>query len=330
MTMNLDHKYSKNKKNLKAFSLIELSIVVIVIGILIAGVYQGTNLVRKFKLSSARSLTTSSPVSGIKNLVMWLETSMEDSVVIASDDTVAIWKDRNPQSLKKINAYDGARSINAPRYVESGINGLPTVNFNGEDQSIDIDPNGEGLNAIVQSDYTIFVVYNDKTPIEVGIGRANYFLSGLNYSGERNTNLHLGNYFGASGVNVYTDLNQSTNDSWMSSRLDEMKRWIYVGNGTTLIGSFKMSSTEGVFAWINEANILNLVTQDGAYNPYEQLISYESPSLGAANFSNGYFEGDISEFIVFNRALKDEERLSVYKYLKQKYNVNREIEISPW
>ena len=46
------------KKNLhKAFSLIELSIVVLIIGILIAGITQGSRLVRQSRLVVARSLT---------------------------------------------------------------------------------------------------------------------------------------------------------------------------------------------------------------------------------------------------------------------------------
>ena len=324
----------RNKKNLKAFSLIELSIVILVVGILIAGVYQGSNLITKSKLSIARSLTESSPVLGVKNLVLWYETSMEDSVVTDSEGIITRWKDRNFQSTRRTDAYDGERSINSPIYVEDGINGLPTLRFNGTDQSIDIDPNGDGLNAIVKSDYTIFAVFNDRVPDRVESGGANYFLSGINFSGERNTNLHLGNYFGSTPrVNMYTDLNQSSNDAWLSSYWhEETKRWEYIENGTPLIGTFKMSSQEGVFAWVNETNILNMVTIDaeGGYNPYEQLVSYDGASLGATSYSYGYFGGDISEFIVFNRGLKDEERLAIYNYLKQKYNVNREITIRPW
>ncbi len=55
----------------KAFSLIELSIVILVVGILITGVIQGSNMVKKSQLQSARNLTTSSPVSGIKDLMLW-------------------------------------------------------------------------------------------------------------------------------------------------------------------------------------------------------------------------------------------------------------------
>lgn len=323
----------ENRKSFKAFSLIELSIVILVIAILVAAVYEGKELVGKSKLSIARSLTESSPISGIKNLVLWFETSMEDSVVVAADGTVTKWKDRNPQSLERINAYLGTRSTNAPDYVENGVNGLPTLRFNGENQSIDIDPNGEGLNAIVQSDYTIFIAFTDRSPSKVASGGANYLLSGSNYSGERNTNLHLGNWFseGYPEVYMYVDLNQSSNDAWMGGR-DYYPLLGYMPNGTTFISTFKMSSKEGMFNWLNGTKTINCTeTNDPySYNPFEQLISYEGPSLGIGGFDYGYFGGDISEFIVFNRALKDEERKSVEHYLTQKYNVTRETVVVPW
>jgi len=50
-------------KKHQAFSLVELSIVILIIGVLIAGVIQGSNLVTKFRIKTAQTLTQSSPVS---------------------------------------------------------------------------------------------------------------------------------------------------------------------------------------------------------------------------------------------------------------------------
>jgi prepilin-type N-terminal cleavage/methylation domain-containing protein len=55
----------------KAFSLIELSIVVLIIGILVAGITQSSRLVSMMKIQSARSLTINSPVASIKGLTIW-------------------------------------------------------------------------------------------------------------------------------------------------------------------------------------------------------------------------------------------------------------------
>ena len=66
-----------NKNFKKAFSLIELSVVVLIIGILIAGITQSSRLVRAMKLNTARSLTRSSDVNSIRNLTAWFDATAE-------------------------------------------------------------------------------------------------------------------------------------------------------------------------------------------------------------------------------------------------------------
>ena len=63
----------------KAFSLVELSMVILVIGILIAGISQGIDLYQDMRLATARSLTQNSRVGRIDNLELWLETTTEKS-----------------------------------------------------------------------------------------------------------------------------------------------------------------------------------------------------------------------------------------------------------
>jgi type II secretory pathway pseudopilin PulG len=75
---------SKNKK-LLAFSLIELSIVVLIIGILIAGITQGSRLIQQSKIKTAQNQTTNSPVNSIPDLNLWLETTLDGSVISATN-----------------------------------------------------------------------------------------------------------------------------------------------------------------------------------------------------------------------------------------------------
>ena len=63
--------------NKKAFSLIELSIVILIIGILVAGVTSSSRLIRAMKLISAKQLTQSSPVLTIPDLLAWFEPTKE-------------------------------------------------------------------------------------------------------------------------------------------------------------------------------------------------------------------------------------------------------------
>lgn len=82
----------------RAFSLIELSIVILIIGILIAGVTQGGRIVTQMRLASAKSLTISSPVTSISGLTLWLEPTLEESFIDSeAQDGVGLtnWNDIN-------------------------------------------------------------------------------------------------------------------------------------------------------------------------------------------------------------------------------------------
>jgi len=84
--------------------LIEISLVILIIGILIAGVLQGIDLYQDMKLVSARSLTTNSRVNRIKDLALWLESTQEISFLKneAKDGVVVTkWNDINLASIDR-------------------------------------------------------------------------------------------------------------------------------------------------------------------------------------------------------------------------------------
>lgn len=87
---------SKNKlKKLKAFSLIEIAIVIIVISILISGIIGSREIINMVRLKTAQTTTTSSPVGSMKDLALWLETSLDESVTFDSNGNVTSWNDIN-------------------------------------------------------------------------------------------------------------------------------------------------------------------------------------------------------------------------------------------
>lgn len=96
--------------NQKAFSLIEISMVILVIGILIAGISQGIDLYDDYRLNSAQNLTKNSQVNRIPDLEMWLETTSENSLATGTStftdnpnpvdqDSIGRWNNINPNIL---------------------------------------------------------------------------------------------------------------------------------------------------------------------------------------------------------------------------------------
>ena len=145
----------------KAFSLVELSMVILIVGILIAGVSQGIDLYQDMRLATARSLTQNSRVNRIEDLTMWFESTSEQSFEKPNPndgDRIALWKNIN---FKLSNRIDVAQSTQAskPFYVRNGINNIPALRFNNAQVLVASDVK---ISEIVSSDQaTVFVVQNN-------------------------------------------------------------------------------------------------------------------------------------------------------------------------
>jgi len=63
----------------QAFSLVEISVVILIIGILITGISSGIDLYSDFRIANARNLTASSRVGRISDLALWVEANSEKS-----------------------------------------------------------------------------------------------------------------------------------------------------------------------------------------------------------------------------------------------------------
>ena len=128
---------SKKLKPNKGFSLIEISLIILIIAILVYGISTGIDLYKDAKISTAKNLTTKSPVSRISELSLWLEASDSQKIecygatkTCTNNGKIKIWFDINPTTIDKINVGRNNNGDGAPTYVEDGINGLPAINFN--------------------------------------------------------------------------------------------------------------------------------------------------------------------------------------------------------
>jgi len=157
--------------------------VVLIIGILIAGITAGSRLVRNSKLASAAQFTKSSDINSIPDMALWLESTIDNSFAVGSATTyidsldvnntsvvdvlkpdnlqkVARWNDINPRIVAGLKKSAAQHLLaRQPQYLANGINGLPALWFNSQSGAgvcmmslVDID-------RIVMPKLSIFVVY---------------------------------------------------------------------------------------------------------------------------------------------------------------------------
>lgn len=295
-----------NFKGQTAFSLIEISIVLLIIGILIAGVTQSSRLVAKSRYNNARALTQSSPVASIKNLILWLETTSENSFADAeteSDSAVTNFYDINPQFAVKSNF--SASSTARPTYKTSStttINSLPTLSFDGSNDAMST----TGFPLLRDQSSVFFVV---KTPATIVADKPIF--------SNRPTS-------GATSINLQVNIG-STSTGWQYC--DNASGGCVSGTGTTAANkAYVVSMTyvsltaDGIYMYQNGSNISPTT---GYTTGSPDTTSGNTTYIGRDGLSSGtaYFTGYLGELIIFDRTLKDEERQAIEAYLGQKWGV---------
>lgn len=280
------------KKSHSAFSLIELSIVILIIGILIAGITQSSRLVKQFRLSSARTITQSSPVASITGLILWLEPTLENSFLAAEaeDETqLSTWNDINPQSITKNNFTKTASAVFT--YEEDATNGVPALECSGANTT---DQLTGSLITSPNNYFTLFVVSKQSASTNNTIQRSLF-------------NIGSGNGF-----------------TYMKDVTTGARDLIYQGvvartSGTAFTLNNEISSiTYGA----SGSGVLSTLFINGASSTITSpTTGMSTPSTGINAIIGSGWMGTISEVIMFDRALKASERHDVESYLSKKYGI---------
>jgi prepilin-type N-terminal cleavage/methylation domain-containing protein len=280
----------------RAFSLIELSIVLLIIGILIAGVTQSSRLINQFRISSARSLTKSSPVNSMKGVTFWFDTVLEESFMSDLEDnsTVTVWKDINPTTSFKVDT----NSDNGPTYVANCFKSLPCLKFDGVDDYLRLDKN------IAFENYTIFMVVDPGNEGETG-----YMFSTI---------------FGDAA-------SQGLLEAVVAS--DSLQyQFGYAGNGAVLSMDPTNANLSGesfpyIFEVYENDTRAEILINGNAKGSNEAIDINGTRNTDGIVFSayHGYgtpynfMSGKISEVIFFNKALSESDRKEVRDYLTKKW-----------
>jgi prepilin-type N-terminal cleavage/methylation domain-containing protein len=292
------------KKFHRAFSLIELSIVVLIIGILIAGVTQGSRLVRQSRFAIAKSLTQNASVLSMPNMAVWFETTSDNSITSATNgtspedgDLISSWNDINMQSVNQMIA--SSTGAFRPTYVISGINNLPSVKFSGAQYLFSSLAAGGVIPLDAGStDFTYIAVWKSYSASTSDIFDQN---STTQIAGKRAGFITLSSTYGFCG---------ESND-WFNTASYSINK--------TMASIMIVSATSASVSTIKIYD--NISTYSGTIGPTTG-ISNSLFYIGAkATNQLEKFNGLISEIIIFKRALKPTEVVDVKSYLAKKYGI---------
>ena len=168
-----------NKFNTKqAFTLIELSIVLLIVGILITGVVTYSRLVKQMKLTTIKQITYSSPVAGIKGLSLWLETTLDNSLTGAvnpinpdENEKIISWNDINPQTSTRVIVSQSTDSLRPTLTTTGTLNELPGIKFDGTQYLSTIKANGGNIPLNAGDDsFTLITVF--QTNVNSGVNQS--------------------------------------------------------------------------------------------------------------------------------------------------------------
>ncbi len=281
------------KTNKTAFSILELSIILVVIGLLIIGITAGSSLIRSTTMSNARLITSSSPVLGIENLALWLETTSKDSFLDgenvdgegANAPIITTWRNINNQGTK-INAI----SSGEPAYTTGTMNKLPAIDFDGDNDNFEFSSSTFSTN----DNFSIFIVTNIDTASVA-------FSTLLSQKG---------------GTGTGRQILQLNTNKRLSSQL----------GGSSITGNAPSFEPEII-------NLNNNNTQANNLTIYQNGVQTISGNTSNDEGANGNFvigenhnneqdmDFSVGELIIYDRFLNDEERQSIENYLSKKWGI---------
>ena len=294
----------------KAFTILELSITLIIIALLLSGVIKSSNLVSSYKIQNARQLTSNSAVTRIAGLALWLEPTSEKSFsrsvngghFIEDQNKIATWYDLNLQTTSRKN-FTQLYSSFRPKFIEDGIGGLPSVLFNKNSHTHLFNPHA--VLDISDNDYTIISVSklineNNNHNYIFTQGGAHFenscqvgTIAGFSY--------YKGYGFDSCGSNFHMSNQDALNKDFINAAIingDEVK---FFSNSTIEISAkLPLKNIGPAFA--------------------ESVVGGSSHSVYNVNEIKA-FDGQISEIIIYDRPLRQDEILDVLKYLSKKYSI---------
>jgi hypothetical protein len=283
----------------KAFSFIEIAMVLLIVAFLMAGILNGTSLISDASVATAQKLTTNSEVNTMENLTLWLETSFTRSfessnAKIENNTRIVQWKDISPikPATKRFDLAQ-ATQINQPQYKEDVTDGLPLIYFTNNNF---LEFNQSAQNVVLadifqQNQVTIFLIC----------------IFGNLSTGSKIINLGTNNVinFGYNGNKIEMkfadDTILETSDSFQQKKL--------------LMLTGIRTNNNNIELYLN-GNLRRIAAASSIISDNNFGLTANMRIRVGENFT-----GWLGEVLIFNKALTSKERIKVEQYLIKKWKI---------
>jgi len=347
----------------QAFSLIEISIVLLIIGILVAGIVSGKEMISEARIKAAQAASKRSPINKIPDLAVWLDSSAENAFKTSSKDNPTI-----------CNGMFDSTSVAYGNPIGDKIDAIKLVNHN-EIEDGDLICAWQDINPQRIQKVSFYPVKS-----QAGLAQARDIvkyvsddgISGLPSVSFEGTNGLIGKYIRKSSGSIQfdnipaTDLSQNneitiflvsisddaTGSGVSSGGTTTANAKVFNYNDKIMINLTKTTPASGSSTYqhsslttsvqnviikkpilttiVKTASDLYLYTSNNsASNTASTTSSIDGDSFFTLGYSNTgtvisqYFKGKISELVIFKRAISEKERKQVQDYLVQKYKLNK-------
>lgn len=296
--------------NRKAFSIIEIAIVLLITSLVILASIKATNLIQKSKISRANSLTKNSPLLQFEDIFLWLETTTELSLdgneaenyedLSANDiafgkGSITKWYDRNPNPVIRRNATS---STARPKYYYNCLNNIPCLKFD-DNNFLQIE-NSQNHSL---SDYSIFIVEKKSSSAAMPI-----------ISSDSSSSINQSIEIGYSGSNeIYWGQGDSSAQKFFTSDILSKNNV----NVHLFINATNKSNSSNLKYYLNG-------TQISQSNP-ASIVDFANTTFGSAlqigKSGSSYYNGSIGEIIILPYAIPKNQRVALTHYLKKKWGI---------
>jgi type II secretory pathway pseudopilin PulG len=316
------------KKN-RAFSLIEISVVIVIVMIMIAGLMQASRVIGNMRITTARNVTQSSAMPWINYIVTWYDATAADAFSESENNDgnkISRWNGAEIRYSDRINItqVDDAKK---PIFVSNGMYGLPSIKFDGVDDYFASEQIEQSI--LTYRSGAVFIVFEPKTTSTAA--KRSIFYQPAECGREFDIGYGFGGLAGNFGL-----ASSSEGDCGSTNATTSSLNYV-VPNEKIVVSMniYQAPMTKGDISNIKiyRNGYLETISKVGdGYNSalIESTKKYADGSnriyVGARKTSDSanpssFFEGLLGEMIVFNRSLNNEDRKEIEKYLGKKWGI---------